>query len=159
MRGEFPQCLHFFVRDIGPFVFLEPEDEEPPATLVGRNQGSGTAALSSTSEPNPLLHDPTTQIGVNQALDHFNDSYAKCTVGQFGFPHPATEVPSLEYTLHVRIVPLGGIDCLAPLGQRAFSGQLTAKWREAHMKELLAELEQQARLLNLPLPIEREALA
>lgn len=38
------------------------------------------------------------------------------------------------------------------LMQRAFSGQLTAKWREAYMKELLAEMEQQARLLNLPLP-------
>ncbi|MFZ1642466.1 MAG: restriction endonuclease subunit S [Candidatus Contendobacter sp.] len=37
--------------------------------------------------------------------------------------------------------------------QRAFSGQLTAKWREAHTKELLAEMEQQARLLNLPLPL------
>jgi type I restriction enzyme S subunit len=33
---------------------------------------------------------------------------------------------------------------------RAFSGQLTAKWREAHMNELLVEIEQQARLLNLP---------
>lgn len=43
--------------------------------------------------------------------------------------------------------------------QRAFSGQLTAKWREARMKELLVEMEQQARLLNLPLPIEQEALA
>jgi type I restriction enzyme S subunit len=43
--------------------------------------------------------------------------------------------------------------------QRAFSGQLTAKWREAHMKELLVEMEQQARLLNLPLPIAHEALA
>ena len=31
----------------------------------------------------------------------------------------------------------------------AFSGQLTATWREAHMKELLAEMEHQARLLNL----------
>ncbi len=41
----------------------------------------------------------------------------------------------------------------------AFSGQLTAKWREARMKELLAEMEQQARLLNLPLPGEQEALA
>lgn len=40
----------------------------------------------------------------------------------------------------------------------AFSGQLTAKWREAHMKELLTEMEQQARLLNLPLPIEQGAL-
>ncbi len=33
---------------------------------------------------------------------------------------------------------------------RAFSGELTAKWREAHMKELLAEMEQQARLLEPP---------
>lgn len=39
---------------------------------------------------------------------------------------------------------------------QAFSSQLTAKWREAHGKELLAEMEQQARLLNLPLPKELE---
>lgn len=32
---------------------------------------------------------------------------------------------------------------------RAFTGELTAKWREAHLKELLAEMEQQARLLRL----------
>jgi type I restriction enzyme S subunit len=32
---------------------------------------------------------------------------------------------------------------------RAFSGELTAKWREAHMKELLAEMEEQAKALNL----------
>lgn len=42
---------------------------------------------------------------------------------------------------------------------RAFSGQLTAKWREGHMTELLAEMEQQARLLNLPLPTELEVSA
>lgn len=42
------------------------------------------------------------------------------------------------------------------LMQRTFSGQLTVKWREAHSKELLAEMEQQARLLNLPLPKELE---
>lgn len=42
--------------------------------------------------------------------------------------------------------------------QRAFSGQLTAKWREAHIQELLAEMEEQARLLNLPLPKELEAV-
>ncbi|THD09654.1 restriction endonuclease subunit S [Rhodanobacter lindaniclasticus] len=34
--------------------------------------------------------------------------------------------------------------------QRAFSGQLTAKWRETHMQELLAEMQEQALLLNLP---------
>jgi type I restriction enzyme S subunit len=32
---------------------------------------------------------------------------------------------------------------------RAFNGDLTAKWREAHMKELLQEMEQQAEALNL----------
>lgn len=37
---------------------------------------------------------------------------------------------------------------------KAFSGQLTAKWREAHMKELLVERAVQARQLNLPLPQE-----
>jgi len=32
---------------------------------------------------------------------------------------------------------------------RAFTGDLTAKWREAHMKELLQEMEQQAKALNV----------
>jgi type I restriction enzyme S subunit len=32
---------------------------------------------------------------------------------------------------------------------RAFTGDLTAKWREAHMKELLEEMEEQAKALNL----------
>lgn len=33
---------------------------------------------------------------------------------------------------------------------RAFAGDLTAKWREAHMKELLAEMEAQAKALESP---------
>lgn len=36
----------------------------------------------------------------------------------------------------------------ATMLNRAFTGELTAQWREAHMKELLAEMEQQARLLR-----------
>ena len=32
--------------------------------------------------------------------------------------------------------------------QRAFSGNLTAKWREVHMSELLAEMEQQAKIIG-----------
>lgn len=32
---------------------------------------------------------------------------------------------------------------------RAFSGDLTAQWREAHMTELLQEMEHQAKALNL----------
>jgi F0F1-type ATP synthase alpha subunit len=35
----------------------------------------------------------------------------------------------------------------AQLLERAFSGSLTASWREAHMKELLQEMEQQAKTL------------
>lgn len=42
--------------------------------------------------------------------------------------------------------------------QRAFQGQLTTQWREAHMQELLNEMAQQARALNLPLLKELEAL-
>jgi type I restriction enzyme S subunit len=34
---------------------------------------------------------------------------------------------------------------------RAFTGELTAQWRKAHLKELLAEMEHQARLLKPPL--------
>jgi type I restriction enzyme S subunit len=37
------------------------------------------------------------------------------------------------------------------LMQHAFSGQLTAKWRAAHMQELLVEMQEQARALNLPM--------
>lgn len=33
---------------------------------------------------------------------------------------------------------------------RAFTGELTAQWREAHLKELLAEMEQQVKALKLP---------
>lgn len=42
---------------------------------------------------------------------------------------------------------------------RAFCGQLTAKWRDAHMQELLVEMTLQARALNLPMPKESEALS
>ena len=31
---------------------------------------------------------------------------------------------------------------------RAFTGDLTAKWRVAHMRELLQEMEQQAKVLE-----------
>jgi len=40
----------------------------------------------------------------------------------------------------------------------AFSGQLTAQWREGHLRELLAEMAQQVRALNLPMPKKLEAL-
>jgi type I restriction enzyme S subunit len=39
-------------------------------------------------------------------------------------------------------------DLFKAMLHRAFTGELTAKWRAAHLKELLAEMEQQARLLR-----------
>ena len=36
----------------------------------------------------------------------------------------------------------------ATMLQRAFAGELTAQWREAHLKELVAEMEQQAKILK-----------
>lgn len=45
------------------------------------------------------------------------------------------------------------------LMRRAFAGQLTAQWREGHMQELLAEMAQQARALNIPMRKELGALS
>ena len=42
---------------------------------------------------------------------------------------------------------------------RAFTGALTAKWREAHMQELLAEMEEQAKVLEAPLVMKGSAKA
>lgn len=39
-------------------------------------------------------------------------------------------------------------DLFATLLHRSFTGDLTAQWREAHMKELLGEMEEQAKYLN-----------
>lgn len=41
----------------------------------------------------------------------------------------------------------------------AFSGRLTAQWREDHMQELIAEMTQQASAFNLPMPKEFEVLS
>ena len=43
--------------------------------------------------------------------------------------------------------------------QRAFKGQLTTRWREAHMQDLLVEVVQQARALNLTTSKELGALS
>jgi type I restriction enzyme S subunit len=55
------------------------------------------------------------------------------------FRHLARQSESSEKNLE---------DLFATMLHRAFTGELTAKWREAHLKELLAEMEQQARLLR-----------
>ncbi len=74
-----------------------------------------------------------------------------------------------DFSRHVRAIKdlLTGVqsggdrleDAFGLLLQRAFSGQLTARWREAHIQELLSEMVQQAHALNLSLPKELEALS
>jgi type I restriction enzyme S subunit len=51
-----------------------------------------------------------------------------------------------------------GVDSIwSNLLQQAFSGQLTAKWREGYMEELLADMAHQARALNFRMQKELEA--
>ncbi len=53
----------------------------------------------------------------------------------------------------------GRLDSLCDLlMNQAFSGELTSKWREAHMKEIMVEMSQQARALNVTLPKVMEAI-
>jgi type I restriction enzyme, S subunit len=48
-------------------------------------------------------------------------------------------------------------DLFDTLLHRAFTGDLTAKWREAHMKELLAEIEEQTKVLEQTSPTSTRA--
>ena len=61
----------------------------------------------------------------------------------------AEHLRSLETLADTRKESARSLETLfAVMLNRAFTGNLTAQWREAHMKELLAEMEQQARLLR-----------
>lgn len=50
-------------------------------------------------------------------------------------------------------------EVLSTLISRAFSGQLTASWREGHAGQLLSEIDRQAKLLNLPGPNSKRVAA
>lgn len=57
-------------------------------------------------------------------------------------------------TGHVSVLRQAAVDVeelFSVMLGNAFSGQLTAKWRLAHMQELLVEMQQQARTLDLPM--------
>lgn len=72
------------------------------------------------------------------------------------FAGRANEVEELTWQRSRAGERLDGL--LATLVSQSFSGRLTAKWRGAHMKELVVEMERQAKLLNLPSPnVERLA--
>jgi len=69
---------------------------------------------------------------------------------QMTFERYTWEVLGLLRTIHQAHTRLETLR--TTLLQRAFSSQLTAKWRMAHMQELLTEMREQARLLGLPMP-------
>lgn len=99
---------------------------------------------------------------VNQASLNQKD------IGLLPVPLPPLNVQKDFGTLSHQVeIVLGGesiatekLDALFELMlKQAFSGQLTARWREAHIHELLSEMAQQARVLNLPMPKELETLS
>ncbi|MGH9890893.1 MAG: restriction endonuclease subunit S [bacterium] len=65
---------------------------------------------------------------------------------QTGFSGTAADVDSL--TRKARVARASIERSFAVLLHRAFTGELTAKWREAHMTELLQEMEHQAKALQ-----------
>jgi type I restriction enzyme S subunit len=109
----------------------------------------------------------------NHAMSAFTGSAGQQRVPteflrQFSLPVPtSTDLQKfssvIRHLLAYQIETEHAADKLAALFQlllqRAFSGQLTAKWREGHIQELLAEMAQQARALNLPMREELEALS
>ncbi|MHC1698744.1 MAG: restriction endonuclease subunit S [Geobacteraceae bacterium] len=62
------------------------------------------------------------------------------------FDAQAENIDKIQTSRHSAGIQIESI--FSTLLQQAFSGTLTASWREAHMKELLAEMEQQAKYLN-----------
>ena len=65
----------------------------------------------------------------------------------------AALVSFLEHQSSKQEIVHGTIEKLfSSLSHRAFSGELTAKWREAHREQLCAEMAEQAKLLKLSLP-------
>ena len=97
---------------------------------------------------------------VNQASLNQKD------IGSLPVPLPPLQAQQDFGTLSRRIETVLGNESIAAekldelfeiILRQAFSGQLTAQWRKAHMQELLTEMAHQARALDLPLPEELEA--
>ena len=65
---------------------------------------------------------------------------------QDGFADRVKEITHLRTTMRRSEEKLNTL--VATLTQQAFSSNLTAKWREAHMKELLQEMEEQTKYLG-----------
>jgi type I restriction enzyme S subunit len=78
-----------------------------------------------------------------------------------GLPVPLPDSPKVHKAFDVQVLDVLAMqqrrehtakthqDLFTSLLHSAFTGDLTAKWRESHMKELLAEMEAQAKLLDL----------
>jgi type I restriction enzyme S subunit len=102
------------------------------------------------------------QIGASrQALNHVQVRHLKIPTPPVAIQSQfALQANTVEGLLEKGDSVSGKLNSLwDTLMTRAFSGQLTAKWREDHLMELLAEMGQQTRLLNQPLITEMETTA
>ena len=107
--GEGLQCFLFFDADVGPFVLLEAEHEEPQVALVGGHQGSDPAALAPAGQAHPLLDHAAAEICVDQPLRHLAHGATQGLVGQRGLAHPATEVAGFEDSIHRQTISPGDL--------------------------------------------------
>ena len=57
-------------------------------------------------QPYPFFDYPATEIGVHEALHHFQHRVTKGAVRQLRLAHPAAKVTGLECSRHSLIVPL-----------------------------------------------------
>jgi hypothetical protein len=107
VTGQLTQALEFTGADVGSLAFQETEHEEPTVVAVGRQQDSGTAALSAARNPNTLFQYAATDFAIDQPLRNLLGRRQQCCVAQAGPERPTIERLCLEYSPPTHTVSLG----------------------------------------------------
>jgi type I restriction enzyme S subunit len=114
------------------------------------------------AEPNYVAHFLNTSFGHGTLCQGVKHAIGMATINNSDLRNCLLPLPPIEMQREwaKRVASIRGITAgtetakknLESLFQvllhRAFTGELTAKWREAHLKELLVEMEHQAKLLR-----------
>jgi type I restriction enzyme S subunit len=117
---------------------------------------------SNEAEPNYVAHFLNTSFGHGTLCQGVKHAIGMATINNSDLRNCQLPLPPIEmqreWAKHVASVrgittrtesSMKNLETLFQvLLHRAFTGELTAKWREAHLKELLAEMEIQSRLLR-----------
>src|ERR1019366_1250594 len=67
---------------------------------------SGSTAFATPWNSDALFDYTSAEMGIDQALFHFDYGSAKQRIGQFRFTHPAVEASRFEYPFHLLTIPL-----------------------------------------------------